>query len=904
MMVDQPTVAQLLQAPTEGYEDAIVVPAINADNFELKHGLLTLVQNKQFFGHDKEDPHAHIRYFNKIPSTLKFLNVSNTEAWDRFNDLLRACPHHALLLDKKSQNQAPATVKAAGESCVTCGGTHSYCNFLATDGNVYHDNIREFVSQASAVNYNQGNTSYRPPMMSNQIRPPGFPPVPNNQNVQLSQRKNQNRFNQNQNRGNNFNQGPIYQPSVLQPPAYQTHAYQAPAPQTQGVLKEDFSSYVKANDAFVNSNNASTFSSGTLSSNTIANPRSDLKAITTRSGVSYDGLQILPPTSFLPKVVENKPEATKDTVHPTNNGSTKDVQPPFVQSKSPILTSEPVNPPTIEPVISPVSAPRPNLRPSIPYPSRLQDQKLRDKAHDHREIFFQIFKDLNFNISFNSIERTLLDGSPKEVARKLKDPGKFLIPCDFPGKAACLALADLSASINLMPLSVWNKLSLPDLTPMCMTLDLADHSISHPVGVAEDVYVKVGSFHFSADFVVVDFNADPRVPIILRRSFLKTGRALIDVFEGELTLRVGKEAITFNLDQTSRYSANYNDMTAKRIDVINMACEEYSQEHLGFSDVIASGNPTPYYDLIVSTTSLTLTSFGNSDFLFEEVDAFLAIDDDPTLPKVDQSYLDPEGDILLLEAFLNDDPSLPPPNQGNYLPEVRKELKICEAKSDKSSIDEPPEVELKYLPPHLEYAFPEGDDKLPIIIAKDLSVEEKTALITVLKSHKRAIAWKLSDIKGIDPKFCTHKILMEEDFEPVVQHQRRARKPLKFSRLATIDPSEDTMAKITQPRSKTMTEAESNYTTMKKEMLAVVYAFEKFWSYLIMNKSIEYTNHSALKYLFAKKVSKARLLRWVLLIQEFTFKVIDTKGAENLAADHLSKWGIFFEKTGHWPGYF
>nr|GEU88710.1 reverse transcriptase domain-containing protein [Tanacetum cinerariifolium] len=263
---------------------------------------------------------------------------------------------------------------------------------------------------------------------------------------------------------------------------------------------------------------------------------------------------------------------------------------------------------------------------------------------------------------------------------------------------------------------------------------------SHPVGVAEDVFVKVGTFHFPADFVVVDFDAYPRVPLILERSFLKTGRALIDEFEGKLTLRVGKEAITFNLDQTSRYSANYNDMTAKRIDVIDMACEEYSQEVLGFSDVITSGNPTPYYDPIVSTTSPTLTPLENSYFLLEEVDVFLALEDDPTSPEVDQSYVDTEGDILLLEAFLNDDPSLPPPNQGNYLPEVRKELKICEAKSDKSSIDEPLEVEIKDLPPHLEYAFLEGEDKLPVIIAKYLSMDEKTAFITVLKSHKRVIA--------------------------------------------------------------------------------------------------------------------------------------------------------------------
>ncbi|GJT68184.1 hypothetical protein Tco_1019664 [Tanacetum coccineum] len=124
----------------------------------------------------------------------------------------------------------------------------------------------------------------------------------------------------------------------------------------------------------------------------------------------------------------------------------------------------------------------------------------------------------------------------------------------------------------------------------------------------------------------------------------------------------------------------------------------------------------------------------------------LAREDDPTSPEVDDSYYDPKGDILLLESFLNDDPSLPPPTQGNYLPEIRKELKVCEAKTDKSSIDEPPEVELKDLPPHLEYAFLEGDNKFPVIIAKDLSVEEKSALI---------------------------KILMEEDYKPAVQHQRR-----------------------------------------------------------------------------------------------------------------------------------
>ncbi|GJR09329.1 reverse transcriptase domain-containing protein [Tanacetum coccineum] len=194
-----------------------------------------------------------------------------------------------------------------------------------------------------------------------------------------------------------------------------------------------------------------------------------------------------------------------------------------------------------------------------------------------------------------------------------------------------------------------------------MTLELADRSISEPIGIAEDVYVTVGKFQFPADFVVVDFEPDPRVPLILGRSFLKTSRALIDVYEGEITLRVGREAITFNLDQTSRYTANYNHMTANRID---------------------DGDFSP----------------------FPKADSFSCyIRIDPTSPEVDPTYYDPEGDILLLEAILNSEPL--PPLQGNYFPDTRKDLKICEANNEKSSVNEPPEVELKDLPPHLEYAF-------------------------------------------------------------------------------------------------------------------------------------------------------------------------------------------------------
>ncbi|GJS35968.1 reverse transcriptase domain-containing protein [Tanacetum coccineum] len=1128
-MDENRTMAQLLEAPTVGNEDAIVVPEITADNFELKHAQIW---------HEKEPPRSILtwddlvlKFINKFFPPSKTTNLRNEitrfqqrfdetfyEAWDRFNDLLRACPRHgfselhqlntfynalnsndqdslnsaaggnfldkmprdclriieskskvrnsrnkpvvakvssrssnpsispdvaelkdmvkALLLEKKNQTQAPTPVKAVKESCVTCGGTHSYRNCPAIDGNVYRNNIQEYVSQAAAANFNQRNSGYRAPI-ANQIRPPGFPPVQNNQG------NSKNRYNQN--RGNNYNQVSTYQPPVNQshiyrtpinqPPVHQTQPYQAPAPQTQCVSKDDFQNYVKANDAvmrnmqnqnqnlqnqmtnltdmlskFVNSNTASTSGSGTLPSNTITNPKVDLKGITTQSGVAYQGPTI-PTTSSPPKVVEREPEVTKDTVHPTNNGSTKDVQPSVVQVQSQV--------PNSEPVVDPVSSPMPNPKPSIPYPSRCNDEKRREKANDQVEKFYKIFQDMSFKISLADALILMLKFSPtlkalignkeklSEMARtllnkhcsavilnklpkKLGDPSKFLIPCDFPKMDECLALADLGASINLMPLSMWKKLSLPELTPTCMTLELADRSITKPIDIAEDVYLKVGKFKFPADFVVVDFDADPRVPLILRRSFLKTERALIDVYEGELTLRVGKEAITFNLDQTLRYSSNYDDMTANRIDVIEMACEEYSHEVLGFSDVIASGNPTPYYDPIVSISSPTLTPFGDSDFLLEKVDAFLALEDDPTSPEVDDSYYDLEGDILLLESFLNNDPS-PRPNQGNCLPEIQKELKICETKTDKSSIDEPPEVELKDLPPHLEYAFLEDDNKFPVIIAKDLSVEKKAALIKVLKSHKRAIAWKLSDIKGINPEFCTHKILMEEDYKlakkggfTVVEKDeneliptrlftgcrvcidyqklneatRKDHFPLPFMDqmleilarneyycfldvfsgyfqipidphvltecLPTVacllayamhrarskdwdlpfelmcDASNFAIGAVLGQRhekhfrpihyaSKTMNEAESHYTTTEKEMLAVVYAFEKFRSYLILNKSIVYTDHSALKYLFAKKDSKARLLRWVLLLQEFTFKVIDTKGAENLTADHLSR---------------
>nr|GFB84667.1 reverse transcriptase domain-containing protein [Tanacetum cinerariifolium] len=366
---------------------------------------------------------------------------------------------------------------------------------------------------------------------------------------------------------------------------------------------------------------------------------------------------------------------------------------------------------------------------------RRDNERRRDHANEQIEKFYEIFKEMSFEISFadalilmpkfastlkaligNKDKLSEMDRTPmnehcsavilNKLPTKLGDPEKFLIPCEFPGIDECLALVDLGASINLMPLFVWKGLSLPELTPTCMTLELADRLVSKPIGIAKDVSVKVGVFHFPADFVVVDFEPDPRVPLILRWCFLKTSRALIDVHKGELTLRIGHEAITYNLDQTSTYSANYNQITANKIDATDEACEEYLQEVLGFSDVTMSGSPTPSDDPIVSTTSPTLTPFGDSNFLlFEEADAFLDLEDDPDSSELDPSYYDLEGYILTLEAILNSDPLPPLPNHDKFVPSFKEELKACEALTIKSSIDEPPEVELKDLPPILNMHF-------------------------------------------------------------------------------------------------------------------------------------------------------------------------------------------------------
>nr|GEX36784.1 hypothetical protein [Tanacetum cinerariifolium] len=822
-MADNRTMAQMLQAPIEGYEDAIVVPPINANNFELKQTLINLVQTNQLTG--RQDPHNHLRFFNKVTSTFRHPEVPNTtiklllfpfslegeariwldkepprsiitwedlvskfinqffppskttylwneiinflhkpnetfnEAWERFKDLLRQCPHYGFFelhqldtfynalnpndqdalnsaaggnfLDKipreykldirmshfeKSLNDMKASfvtltapIKAVEEVCVMCGANHSYNHCPLTRGNefpIFHDNIQQF--QTAAVgNFIQGNCNQN---VSSQIRPLGFnQPNQNNQN-----RYQGNNFNSNHNQNRQNNQGAVYQHPPQQAPTYQALPYKNNS-NYQNKFEQKLDDFLNQMMNFMqNLYNNKASSSSSLPINTILTPRNEAKAITTRSSVSYNGPSIPPPG------VEKEPEVTKDTELPSN----KDIQPPSVQ----VLDKEPIDEAFV--VLK--------AKANLPYPSRLAKDKLREKDDILVAKFMEIFRDLHFELSFEDALIHMPKFAPM-FKKLLNNKNKLIELTKTPLNENCSVVVlkklpeKLGASINLMPLSIWKKLRLPTLNDTKMVLELADITISKPTDVAENVFVKVGKFYFPTDFVVLDFIADPRGPLILGRPFLSTAHALIDVYEGEIILRHDGQSLTLKCGDTPSISYN-NFESLNKVDLIDATCEEYSQEVNGFSDVVASGNPTPYYEPIVSNSSPPLTPFN--------------------------------------ETLLNSDPE-PLPNQKDYFPEVPKDLKVIEPKEDKSSDDEPPVVELKELPPHLEYAFLGDNNKWPVIIAKDLSVDEKSAHLKVLKSRKQAIAWKLTDIKGIDPEFCSHMILLEEDYTPKAQSQRR-----------------------------------------------------------------------------------------------------------------------------------
>ncbi|GKA05625.1 reverse transcriptase domain-containing protein, partial [Tanacetum coccineum] len=589
-------------------------------------------------------------------------------------------------------------------------------------------------------------------------------------------------------------------------------------------------------------------------------------------------------------------------------GSTAQIPPPV----TPFQILEPGVPKTL-PKTTPTlesDVPKNLPKPHIPYPSRLNQEKSRDKASNQIEKIFQMFQDLRFDISFADplllmprfaptikslltnkekllelakipLNENCLAMLLKKLPKKLGDPDKFLIPCNFPGIDVRHALADLGASITLMPLSIWKKLSLPELTPTRMTLELADRLITYPKGLVEDVFVKVRKFHFPTDFVVFDFKADPRAPLILGRSFLRTGHALIDVYGEEITLPVNNEAVTFNLDQTTRYSST-NDKLVNRIDIIDAVCEEYALKFIGFSNS-SGGNPTP--------TSEPFTS----EFILEEIEAYLK--DDSISPEIDHADCNPEEDICLIEKLLNNDPF--------QLPTM--DLKQSEMTEAKSSIEDPPELELKDLPSHLEYAFLEENDKLPVIIAKGLKNDEKDSLLKVLKSHKGAIAWKITDIKGI------HKILMEDDYKPTVQSQRRVNPKIhEVSPVALCFPKkvETLKKKLTEAPILVVPdwnlpfelmcdasdfaidydEASISITLPRKgKCLPLYYAFEKFCPYLVLSKSIVYTDHSAFKVtLMNKQDAKAEVAPGIDFMGPFP----SSRGNKYIlvAVDYLSKW--------------
>nr|GEZ53561.1 reverse transcriptase domain-containing protein [Tanacetum cinerariifolium] len=382
-----------------------------------------------------------------------------------------------------------------------------------------------------------------------------------------------------------------------------------------------------------------------------------------------------------PSVSQQEPvEVTTDTEIPNSD----DIYPPTVQVE--VQVDKPAEEPS-------AVIPKANL----PYPSRLQKEKLQEKDDILAAKFMEIFRDLHFELSladalihmpkFAPMFKKLLNNKDKlieltntplnencsavvlkKLPEKLGDPRRFLIPCDFTGFDNCLALADLGASINLMPLSIWKKLRLPTLNDTKMVLELADRTISKPTGVAENVFVKVEKFYFPADFVILDFVADLRVPLILGRPFLSTAHALIDVYEGEITLRHDILSPTLKCGDTP--SISYNNLESlNKVDLIDATCEEYSQEVLGFADVVSNEVSTPYYEPIVSNSSQNLTPFNARD-------------------------------ILILEALLNNDPE-PPSNQKDYFLTLHKDLKVVKPKNQ-SFEDEPPEVELKELPPHLD----------------------------------------------------------------------------------------------------------------------------------------------------------------------------------------------------------
>ncbi|GJZ96694.1 reverse transcriptase domain-containing protein [Tanacetum coccineum] len=440
-------------------------------------------------------------------------------------------------------------------------------------------------------------------------------------------------------------------------------------------------------------NTASTSSTGSLSSNTIASPKGELKAITTRIGLVLDGPSVpMPPPFINPEEDERVEETLTD---PELAEYTIKVPPPLVQKAKPTsLKNYMVHQ-------------RDPLHPNIYYPSRMHQEKQQEKDEVQIHKFWEILlsnKEKLLELANIPLNKNCSAVILKKLPKKLGDPGKFLISCGF-SELKCKALADLGASINLMPLSVWKKLGLPELIYTRMTLELANQAICTPAGIARDVFVPVRKFTFPADFVIVDYESNPRVPLILGRPFLRTARPLIDVHGEEMILRDGDERLILNMrHDTSSYSNKPKKESINMIDIYNVSHDDYLEDLFANEKITnhLSGNPTLISDPIVSS-SPTLTLLEESDLIWEEFKAYLASDSFP--PGSDDTNFDPEGDLRLIEELLND-PSSP-------LPLSHKPLSGSTTSSSHLLLEEFAD-ELALI------TFPPGNDDLPFDIESDL----------------------------------------------------------------------------------------------------------------------------------------------------------------------------------------
>ncbi|CAN6707231.1 unnamed protein product [Malus baccata var. baccata] len=488
----------------------------------------------------------------------------------------------------------------------------------------------------------------------------------------------------------------------------------------------------------------------------------------------------------------------------------------------------------------------------------------------------------------------------RKLPPKCKDPGSFTIPCVIGNTRFESAMLDLGTSINVMPYSIYASMNLGKLKNDEVIIQLADRSNVYPKGVLEDVLVQVNHLIFPVDFYVLEMDESdhaPSLPILLGRPFMKMARTKIDVFNGTLTMEFDGEVINFNLFYSMKYPSENHSCFA--IDVIDSLAQDHFDK--------------------LNDDALELVIAQGMDM--QNIEAATM----HTHSKHELSLaMPPSDDVIEIVAALK---SLPP-QSGKLLDPI---LSSVSANKMLPSVVQPPTLELKPLPSHLKYVFLGDDETLPIIISSSLMAQEKEKLVRVLKEYKTAIGWTLADIKGVqNGNWISFYRRFIKDFSKVAQPLcRLLQKDVAFDfngecttsfnqlkELLTMvpiivphdwslpfklmcDASDYALGAVLRQRkdkrphviyyaSRTLNDAQLNYSTTKKELLAVVFALDKFRSYLIGTKVIVFTDHAPLNYLLTKKEAKPRLIRWMLLLQEFDIEIRDKKGSENVVADHLS----------------